>query len=109
MLGPLAIIRATQAVLVALVVLVDPLRVAAGSARSCRSIAAIGVLDMTATGAFILAVQTGSLAVASIVSALYPVVTVLLAAMSCANGSAVARRRDRSRDAGHRPDRCGSA
>ena len=79
-LGPLAVIRATQAVLVAVVVIV---------ARSAwrpegsllPAIAAIGVLEMTATGAFILAVQTGSLAVASIVSALYPVVTILLAAM----------------------------
>jgi drug/metabolite transporter (DMT)-like permease len=43
------------------------------------AIAAVGVIEMAANGVFLVAVQTGSLAVASIVSGLYPVVTILLA------------------------------
>ena len=45
------------------------------------SIAAVGVLDMIGNGAFILAVQSGALAVAAVLSSLYPVTTVILAAV----------------------------
>jgi drug/metabolite transporter (DMT)-like permease len=45
------------------------------------TLAVIGVLDMSGNVAYLLAVQIGLLAVASVLSALYPVVTVLLAAV----------------------------
>jgi drug/metabolite transporter (DMT)-like permease len=77
-LGPLAIIRATQAALVAVVIVLT--RTAWRPERPLLpAIAAIGVLEMAANGLFLVAVQTGSLAVASVVSSLYPIVTILLA------------------------------
>lgn len=42
-------------------------------------IAVIGVLDMAGNSFYLLAVQTGALAVASVLSALYPVTTIILA------------------------------
>lgn len=79
-LGPLTIIRATQATLVAVVIIVT--RPVWRPQRSLiPAIAAIGALEVGATGVFLVAVQTGALAVASVVSGLYPVVTVLLAAV----------------------------
>ena len=47
--------------------------------RLLPAIAGVGVLDMAGNGAFILAVQTGALAVAAVLSSLYPVTTVILA------------------------------
>ncbi len=79
-LGPLTIIRATQATLVAVVIVAT--RSLWRPQRSLLpAIAAIGALEVGATGTFVVAVQTGALAVASVVSGLYPVVTVLLAAV----------------------------
>jgi drug/metabolite transporter (DMT)-like permease len=77
-LGPLVLIRATQAVLIGGVIVVTrsawrPTR------RLVPAIAAVGVLDMAGNGAFILAVQAGALAVAAVLSSLYPVTTVILA------------------------------
>jgi drug/metabolite transporter (DMT)-like permease len=49
--------------------------------RLLPAMAGVGVLDMTGNGALILAVQGGSLAVAAVLSSLYPVMTVILAAL----------------------------
>ncbi len=43
------------------------------------AICGVGVMDMVGNGAYILAVQAGSLAVAAVLSSLYPVTTVILA------------------------------
>ncbi len=43
------------------------------------AILAVGVLDMAGNGAYILSAQAGSLAIASVLSSLYPVTTVILA------------------------------
>jgi drug/metabolite transporter (DMT)-like permease len=78
--GPLTLIRATEAVLIAVVVLVTRARWRP-EGRLLPAIAGVGVLDMAGNGAFILAVQAGSLAVAAVLSSLYPVTTVILAAV----------------------------
>jgi drug/metabolite transporter (DMT)-like permease len=44
-------------------------------------LAAVGVIDMSATAAYLLAIAAGPLAIAAILAALYPVVTTLLAAV----------------------------
>ena len=44
-------------------------------------IVAIGVLDMAGNSFYLIAVQTGALAVASVLSALYPVTTIILATL----------------------------
>jgi drug/metabolite transporter (DMT)-like permease len=76
--GPLVIIRLVEAaILVATIV---------SGRRAWRiprgllgPLVAVGLLDMGGNGAFILAVQAGQLAIAAMLSSLYPVVTVLLA------------------------------
>jgi drug/metabolite transporter (DMT)-like permease len=45
------------------------------------AVAVVGALDMAGNTFYLLAVQTGALAVAAVLSALYPVTTVLLAAV----------------------------
>jgi uncharacterized membrane protein len=76
--GPLALIRASEAVLIVIVVLVT--RSAWRPPRPLLpAISAVGVLDMTGNAAFILAVQAGALAIAAVLSSLYPVTTVILA------------------------------
>jgi drug/metabolite transporter (DMT)-like permease len=78
--GPLVVIRGTEALLVGAAVVVT--RSAWRPAgRLVLAIAAVGVLDMIGNGAFILAVQAGALAVAAVLSSLYPVTTVILAAV----------------------------
>ncbi|MEA2619866.1 MAG: hypothetical protein QOC97_639 [Chloroflexota bacterium] len=76
--GPLIVIRGAEAVLVGGAVVVT------GAAwrpdrRLVPAISIVGLLDMTGNGAFILAVQAGALAVAAVLSSLYPVTTVVLA------------------------------
>jgi drug/metabolite transporter (DMT)-like permease len=78
--GPLALIRLVEAALIAIVVIVT--RSAWRTERRLLpAMAGVGVLDMTGNAAFILAVQVGSLAVAAVLSSLYPVMTVILAAV----------------------------
>lgn len=76
--GPLTIVRVAALVVLALALLARRQRVAL-PARLAPAIVAIGLLDMAANAGFLLAEQTGSLAVAAVLSSLYPVVTVILA------------------------------
>jgi drug/metabolite transporter (DMT)-like permease len=76
----LTVIRLVQAILVIGVVLAT--RAAWRlPANALPAVAVVGVLDMAGNSFYLLAVQTGALAVASVLSALYPVATVLLAAV----------------------------
>ena len=77
--GPLTLVRATQGALVVAMILVTR---ATGrpERRLLPALAAIGALDMAGNSLYILAVQSGVLAVASVLSSLYPVATVILAA-----------------------------
>ena len=76
----LTLIRSIQAALVIGLVVVT------GSAwrlerRAIPGVVVIGILDMTGNACYLLAVQSGALAVASVLSSLYPVTTVILAAV----------------------------
>ena len=76
----LATIRLVQGLLVVVVVLVT--RSAWRPGRSLlTALIAIGALDTAGNGFYLAAVQTGQLAIASVLSAMYPVVTVILAAI----------------------------
>ena len=76
----LTIMRGTQAVIVvaAIALMRTPWR---PPRDALPALIAIGALDMAGNAFYLLGVQTGALAIASVLSALYPVVTVLLAAM----------------------------
>jgi uncharacterized membrane protein len=76
--GPLTVLRASEATLVGLIVVFgrQPWR---PDLRRWRGLAAVGVLDMAGNAFFLLAVQAGTLAVAAMLSSLYPVTTVVLA------------------------------
>ena len=77
----LSVIRLVQLLLVVGAVLVTRSAWRPGRDRcSCRS-SLIGVLDTAGNGFYLAAVQTGQLAIASVLSAMYPVVTVILAAV----------------------------
>jgi len=78
--GPLTILRATEALLIVAIVLVGH-RAWRPNLRLWPALAGVGILDMAGNGAFILAVQAGSLAVAAVLSSLYPVTTVVLASV----------------------------
>jgi drug/metabolite transporter (DMT)-like permease len=76
--APLVLIRLVQVAVLGLLVIVGrrAWRVDRGTAAR---LAGVGLLDMTGNAGFILAAQTGHLAVAAVLSSLYPVTTVLLA------------------------------
>jgi drug/metabolite transporter (DMT)-like permease len=78
--GPLTVLRGAEALLVGAIVLVGrrPWR---PERRLLPQMAGVGIMDMAGNGAFILAVQSGSLAVAAVLSSLYPVTTVVLATL----------------------------
>ena len=101
--APLAIVRGSEALLIVAIILVT--RSAwRPTANLLPVLLAIGVLDMAGNAGYIAAVQTGALAIASVVSGLYPVTTVVLAATflhervtrSHAVGIVLASRRDRA-------------
>jgi drug/metabolite transporter (DMT)-like permease len=76
--GPLVVIRLVQALLLGALLLAT--RPAWQVERSFYGkLLVVGLLDMTGNAAFIFATQAGQLAIASVLSSLYPVVTVLLA------------------------------
>jgi uncharacterized membrane protein len=76
--GPLTVLRATEAVLIGAIVVVGQ-RAWRPDRGLWPALAGVGIMDMAGNGAFILAVQAGSLAVAAVLSSLYPVTTVVLA------------------------------
>ena len=78
--GPLAIIRATEGLACVAVILAtrQAWRIPRGQ---WPVIALIGTLDMSGTAAYVAATQSGPLAIAAVLSALYPVATVILAAV----------------------------
>jgi drug/metabolite transporter (DMT)-like permease len=77
--GPLTVLRGAE-----VLVLVVAIRLTRASwrppIRLLPPLVAIGVADMTGNAFYLLAIQSGALAVASVVSSLYPVTTVILAA-----------------------------
>jgi drug/metabolite transporter (DMT)-like permease len=75
----LATIRVVQGVLVAAAVVLT--RSAWRPGRLLLPLVLIGALDTAGNGFYLAAVQTGQLAIASVLSAMYPVVTVVLAAV----------------------------
>jgi drug/metabolite transporter (DMT)-like permease len=76
--GPLVVVRMVEAVIIALVIVITR-RPAQVPRRVLPAVAAVGVLDMTGNAGFLFAEASGSLAVASVLTSLYPVTTVLLA------------------------------
>jgi drug/metabolite transporter (DMT)-like permease len=76
--GPLAIIRASEAVLIGAIIVIGR-QAWRSERRLVPAMAGVGVLDMAGNAGFILAVQAGSLAIAAVLSSLYPVTTVVLA------------------------------
>jgi drug/metabolite transporter (DMT)-like permease len=75
---PLVVVRLVQSLLLvaAIVLLRQPWRM---STDLLPKLVIVGVLDMVGNAAFILAAQTGQLAIAAVLSSLYPVTTVILA------------------------------
>lgn len=76
--GPLVVVRLVQAVVLVGLIAVwrQPWRM---DRRDIAKLAGVGLLDMAGNASFIIAAQTGALAVASVLSSLYPVTTVVLA------------------------------
>lgn len=78
--GPLTIIRGAQALMIGGVIVIGR-QAWRADRRLLPTMAGVGVLDMAGNASFILAVQTGALAVAAVLSSLYPVATVVLATL----------------------------
>lgn len=82
--GPLALSRLVGALLVLGIVLLArvPVRASfAGRPRLLGLLLAVGLLDLAGNASFLLAAQAGGLALAAILGSLYPVSTVVLAAV----------------------------
>jgi drug/metabolite transporter (DMT)-like permease len=82
--GPLLVSRATASAVVLAIVLArrTPVRaLAAGEPRLVRLIVAVGVLDLVGNATFLVAAQASGLALAAVLGSLYPVSTVILAAV----------------------------
>jgi drug/metabolite transporter (DMT)-like permease len=77
-LGQLAVFKGVEALLVAGMILVAR-RPAAVPRHLLPAVVGVGLLDLVGNGGYILATQTGELAVAAVLSSLYPAVTILLA------------------------------
>ena len=78
--GPLTIVRTVEAVIVGAAILVLR-RAWRPPGAVLPGIAVIGCLDMMGNAFFVLAAQAGRLDVAAVLSSLYPVTTVILAAL----------------------------
>ena len=77
--GPLAIVRLSEAIACVLVIVAGR-RMWLPPRSTWPALVGIGLFDMLGTAAYIFAVQIGPLAIAGVLSALYPVVTVVFAA-----------------------------
>jgi len=78
--APLAVMRLGEAAIIGLILAVGGRRIASRVPRRLwLAVAAVGVLDMLGTGFYIAAAHAGALAIAGVLSALYPVTTVVLA------------------------------
>jgi drug/metabolite transporter (DMT)-like permease len=77
-MGPLVVVRLIQAAVMAVVIVAwrQPWRM---PSTVVWRLVGVGLLDMAGNAAFILASQTGQLAIAAVLSSLYPVTTVILA------------------------------
>jgi drug/metabolite transporter (DMT)-like permease len=76
--GPLVVLRLVQTLILVVLIVAwrQPFRI---ERAIVPKVIGVGLLDMAGNAAFILASQTGQLAIAAVLSSLYPVVTVLLA------------------------------
>ena len=77
--GPLAVVRLTEG-LICVAAIVATRRPWRPARAAWPALVGVGVFDMSGTAAYIFAVQIGPLAIAGVLAALYPVVTVIGAA-----------------------------
>jgi drug/metabolite transporter (DMT)-like permease len=81
--APLVVSRATSSLLVLVIVLAGrtPIRASfGGRPRLVGLVVLVGVLDLVGNASFLLAAQSGGLALAAVLGSLYPVATAILAA-----------------------------